>query len=527
MTDRRITIKYFWFIIVALVVFCVAGILSQAPNVSAKAGSNTGSSRYDLTFDETSFRYTKEGVTVERRVYVDEYLYEYLDKITYNVVSTTTGSIMMEQLSSSAGVATGKDITVERENVTVYKEDLIPWTTGKNAYCFTVTTDHCCAFIFTVYYSKGEGEEVEKYYGSDILYVKSIDGKAPVVKIDSYNIYMNTVTCLFDDTSLYCAGSGVKSFTVYQLNTQTGEKTEYYSSDSISSKKASFTLKSGKYKYYVSATDAVGNVSEETLVAIYDVDGLGHLAEAAAMTIESAPDDWSEGFKTKLQNAYSEYQIVMGDQNGEYTDEQKEEKAEALTLVLNEYNGYVGQKLNGRSNVEVRLSGQDYFSDGLTITNLTEACAFVKYGEEGIVTLSVAKYDFAEDKKEILTKSGGAEATETYQFTVQTSTSERLRCEGEFSVPLKVAFTVDGYSSISAVQVIESEEGKEYITCPITEYTDGKIVLNVKNANGTVYFFVQKEQKKSYWLYLLFLIIPVTVGTACFIIIMKRKNGGK
>ena len=508
--------------IIALLLILIAMTSAQKERPVAYAGS----SRFDLTFDETTFRYTKEGETVERRVYVDESLYTDLIRITYNVVSTETSDVMRGQIKTSNGVAVNEGVVWERKNVVVAKESLQTWTTGKKAYCFTVSADHCCAFIFTVYYDKGEGEEDEAYYDSPILYLTTVDNVAPKVTIDDYNVFMNTVTVKFDDSSDNCASSGTKSYTVYQDNTQTGERKTYLTSDKITSKKATITLESGKYNYYVSAKDAVGNESEEVLVARYDVDELIRSADNAVMTIESAPDDWSETFKDRLNKAYGEYVVVANAEPGTVSDEEKEEKEEALTAVLDEYRRFVGYKINGKENVSLKIIGKDYFKEGPTVLNMSEGCAFIKYGEDGAVTLSVEKHSYSSEKADILSASQGEGADDLYLITVQTVTTEKMDCREDFSTPLKVSLSVGEYLSVSAVQVVEENGNVVYVPCPVTEYTNGTLVLNVSKTYGTVYLFVREGEKKTYWLYLLFLLLPVSVGVAS-IIILKKKKGVK
>lgn len=521
MVRQRLQTVSKWIIITLLSV-----LIASAAVAVKVTPAFAGSSRYDLTFDETAFKYTKGGETVERRVYVDESLYPYLIRISYDVVSAETKDVMMGQLKTENGKAVpGEGITVEKQNVLVAKESLTSWTSGKKAYYFTVSADHCCAFVFTVYYDKGEGEEEGKHYCSTNLYLTSVDSVAPKTVLESYNVFMNTVTVRFDDPGDVCASSGAKTYVVYRYDTQKKVKETFFTSDKITSKKATIELEPGKYDYYVAATDSVGNVGKETLVAKYDVDELIRSADNAVKTIESAKDEWSEVFIDKLEKAYGEYVVAANAEEGTVSDEEFTQKSDALKSVLDEYERFLAYKLHGKDNVTLRISGKDYLKEGPTILNLADGCDFIKYGEDGSLSVSVEKHGYTKDKGEALSESGMKAADDVYYFTVQTSTTGQLDRKIDFSVPLKVSLSVGEYKEIGAVQVVEEDGKTVYAPCPVTEYTNGKVVLNVEKTYGTVYLFVQSKEKNDLkWLYLLFLLLPISVGTASLIIIKRRKR---
>ncbi len=508
-------------------VFILFVVLLAAIPVASSAYA--GSSRLQLTFDEGTYGYVKEGTEVTRTVFVDSALYPDLSYITYDVVTSTSTDIMYRTLVRANGAAEGENLTTEKNDVLVRKSDLkSTGLTGKKAYSFTVKYDRCCAVIFTVYYDKGDETDVA-YYDSDILYVTNVDGQAPAVTIKEINPFLKSVTCTFSDVSSVCASSGVRSNTVYKVDTETNERSVYRTSDDINRNTASFTIDSGtgKFNYYVTATDGVGNTSADLLVAKYDVDELVRSTDNALNTIETSPESWSDGFKNRLNNAYSEYKIKKDDLNGTVSEEEKKAAADALTAVLDEYKGYVADKLNGRRNVEFSTDNAETLSSGLNVDNLYKACAFVKFGEKGTVLTSVYKSDYSDARKEELSQSGLERATSVYVFSMRVFATEQGNCDRAFSVPLELSFSVGEYKNVAAVQVREKDGQKTYAPCRIKEYTSGDLVMSVPNTTGLVYLFVEEEQSKkdNKWLYLLFLlIVPVASGTACLILYQKRKK---
>ena len=291
----------------AVLVFLIITVAVLQIKTPAYAGS-----RWQLTYDDSPTKFVAEGQEVTRTVYVDESLYPDLVRITYDVVSSTSSDIIYQALRPTNGavaIEEGGTLTLEKNNVLVDKSDLVRTGTGKKAYAFTVKSDHCCAFIFTVYRDTGDEEDVATY-DSSVLYLDNVDSRPPTFTYE-LNPFLNSVTCTFDDRSSVCASSGTKSYTVYKKDMDTGVKTEFLTSSDINRNTASFTIDSGSghYNYYVTATDYVGNTSEEILILQYDVDELIRSADNAFKTIASAPDSWSEAFKTKLTNAYNEYTV--------------------------------------------------------------------------------------------------------------------------------------------------------------------------------------------------------------------------
>ncbi len=396
---------------------CAAFILFIVLLAAVPGGTTAlaGDSLWQLTYDDGAIGYVKEGTEVKRTVYVNDNLYPDLSYITYDVVTSTSSEIMYRTLQKSEGGVTGDNLTTEKNDVLVRKKDLkSTGLAGKKAYSFDVKYDRCCAFIFTVYYDTGEETDVPNY-DSEILYLDNVDGQAPAVTIKEVNPFLKSVTCTFSDVSSVCASSGVKSYTVYKKDMDTGIKTEIYTSKDgeINRNTASFTIPSdpGHYNYYVTATDYVGNTSAEKLVATYDVDELVRSTDNALNTIETSPESWSDGFKNRLNNAYSEYKIKKDDLNGTVSEEEKKAAADALTAVLDEYKGYVADKLDGRRNVEFSTDNAETLSSGLNVDNLYKACAFVKFGEKGIVLTGVYKSDYSDARKTELEQSGLKTAT--------------------------------------------------------------------------------------------------------------------
>ena len=496
--------------------------------IPVRTAALAGDSRLQLTYDDGAIGYVKEGTEVTRTVYVNGDLYPDLSYITYDVVTSTSSEIMYRTIRKSEGGATGENLTTEKNDVLVRKSDLTPTDLGgKKAYSFKVGFDRCCAFIFTVYYDTGEDEDVPSY-DSEVLYLDNVDSQPPTFTIET-NRFLMSVTCKFSDDSSVCAKSGVKSYTVYKKDMDTGVKTEYLTSSDINRNTATFTIPSGSghYNYYVTATDYVGNTSAEKLVATYDVDALIRTADNAFNTIESSSEYWSEAFKTKLNNAYNEYTLKRNGTNGEVSDEEKQEAAEKLSDVLSEYNGYKSDMLNGRRNVEFKTDNAETLSSGLNVDNLYKACAFIKFGEKGTLLVGVYKSDYSDVRKAELEQSGLEKATSVYAFSVRVFATEQGDCDRAFSVPLELSFSVDPYKQIAAVQVVTEESGVTTVPCRIKEYTNGNLVMSVPNTTGLVYLFVEEEQPKkdNKWLYLLFLlIIPVASGTACLILYQKRKK---
>ncbi len=489
-----------------------------------------GTSRYELTYEEPLVtKYVREGEVVTRKVYVNTYLYTNLVRITYDVVSSTSGEIMYKRLSPQNGKVSGENLTIEKENVIVTRGQLKSNNSGtkdEEAYYFEVSADHCCAFIFSVCYSTGAESEETISYNSKVLYFDTIDGQSPTITVKDINVFMYQVTCSFSDKSDICAASGVKSYIVYREDTTTHEKTTYYSSDKINRNSATFTFESGKYNYYVVATDAVGNVSEEKLVATFDVDQLIGSADAAIMTISSSPSDWSDTFVSKLEKAYSDYQIAANEMNGEVTEAELLRKSNALSSVLSEYYGYINDRLSGRINVTPKITNGDYLKETPTITNLARACDFVKYGEECILTIAIGQYT-STVQEEAMRFCEIEDVNKTYSFSIQCYTSDQMVYEDDFTIPLKLAFSIGQYEEIAAVQIIEQDGEKVFVPCNINQYTQGSIVLNVQKTYGDVYLFVREKEKSKLWYLLFLLIVPISCGTSSLIIIHKRKKAAK
>ena len=515
--------KLYFGLFAAFIIFIV--LLAAVPGGTTALA---GESRRQLTYDDGAIGYVKEGTEVKRTVYVNGDLYPDLSYITYDVVTSTSSEIMYRTLQKSEGGATGDNLTTEKNDVLVRKKDLkSTGLAGKKAYSFDVKYDRCCAFIFTVYYDTGEETDVPNY-DSEILYLDNVDSQPPTFTIET-NRFLMSVTCKFSDESSVCARSGVKSYTVYKKDMDTGIKTEIFSSEDINRDTATFTIPSdpGHYNYYVTATDYVGNTSAEKLVAPYDVDELIRAADNAFNTIDSSSEYWSEAFKTKLNNAYNEYTLKRNGINGEVSEEEKQAAAEKLSAVLEEYNGYKSDMLNGRRNVEFSTDNAETLSSGLNVDNLYKACAFVKFGEKGIVLTGVYKSDYSDARKEELSQSGLERATSVYVFSMHVFVTEQGNCNRAFSVPLELSFSVGEYKNVAAVQIVSKGEESSTVPCHVKEYTNGNLVLSVPNTTGLVYLFVEEEQPKkdNKWLYLLFLlIIPVASGTACLILYQKRKK---
>ncbi len=520
--------KVYKLILPILLFLSALALSSSYKEEVACAADFVGSSRYELTYeDNMNYPYVKGGEKDKRTVYVSKELYNYLDYITYDVVTSESTDIMYERISTSKGKAVNPGVTVARYGV-VAKDDLKPFSSSdKRAYCFTVESDCCCAFIFTVYYTISEGDEQEVNYGSPVLYLKTVDSLAPTVTVKSYNRFLYTVTCSFNDTYDNCAASGTKSYTVYQADTTSGNKKVFLSSDKVYKNTATFTLTSGMYNYYVTATDAVGNESKETLIATFDVDELLSEADSAIRTVNSSPDDWSTNFKSRLNNAASDYEIALKGYNGTVAEEDMERYTNTLKQVLKEYNGFIADKLHNRSLVDLTIINGDYLESAPAVLNLDKACAFVKYGEKGTISISIGKYDSAKGKETALEKSNIKSADEVYAFSMQVFTTEQSVYRGEFTVPMRFEVAVGSYEEVAAVQLSQGENGEEYIPCNVTEYTNGKVVLNVRNADGTVYLFVKKKTINLKWLYLLFLLIPIGAAIAVPLIIKNRRKRSK
>ena len=507
--------------LMAALVFLIITVAALQIKTPAYAGS-----RLQLTYDDAPTRFVAEGQEVTRTVYVDESLYPDLVRITYDVVSSTSNDIMYQTLRPTKGAVTieeGGTLTLERNDVLVDKSDLVRSGSGKKAYSFTVKNDHCCAFIFTVYRDTGDDEDVATY-DSEVLYLDNVDSRPPTFTYE-LNPFLNSVTCTFDDRSSVCASSGTKSFTVYKTNMDTGVKTEFLTSSDINRNTASFTIDSGSghYNYYVTATDYVGNTSEEILILRYDVDELIRSADNAFNTIATSPESWSDGFKNKLTDAYNEYTVYR---NGEATDEQMQAAAEKLSAVLTEYRGYINDKLNDRKNVTLEKDNTGILSSELTVKNLYKACGFVKFGETGTVVIGVYKADREKEDDVSNFEPCDMKITDVYAFTVRVFATEQGNVNEKFSVPLELALSVGEYNQIAAVQVVTKDGKTSPAPCHIKEYTNGNLVLEVENTSGTVYLYVSAEQKKdNKLLYLLFLlVIPVASGATCLVIYHKRKK---
>ncbi|MBO4539439.1 MAG: hypothetical protein J5781_04125, partial [Clostridia bacterium] len=212
--------------------------------------------------------------------------------------------------------------------------------------------------------------------------------------------------------------------------------------------------------------------------------------------------------------------------DNEATDDEKEAAAEALSAVLDEYRGYIADKLNDRKDVTLEADNARILSSGLTVKNLYKACDFVKFGETGTVVIGVYKSDREKENDASSFEPCDMKITDVYAFSVRVFATEQGNVNKNFSVPLELALSVGEYDRIAAVQVVTKDNEVSSVPCYIKEYTNGNLVLEVENTSGTVYLYVSAEQKKdNKLLYLLFLlVIPVASGATCLVIYHKRKK---
>jgi len=479
---------------------------------------------YCVTFEDKIYVPVKGGTTETRKVYVSSYLYN--DQNGGDLIKITYDKVVLPYVDMDVSVQNGEvktaNVVLEEDDVTVYPVDLVANEETNNAdkaYYFTVESDHCCAFVFSVYYTAGDEDAV--CYDSEMLKIKNIDSSCPTFSVE-YGLQSGTfcIDLEMNDLVYSCATSGLAGYEVYRTDLSGENHTLYYSKSlSGSRQEDSFEAEQGEYKYYLIVRDAVGNACVEKLIATFEYDELADSYTAAKNTMRNGT--WSQTLINRLEEAYSYYLVIKNNINKTATQEEKDTARKNLQDALAFYNEVVAKRVNGDMGYTVQAINDEYFETPASFLNVEKALAFVPYGDDMTVSVSVAKFSYVEKKYgEALTQSGLSKADDVYVLTVLSSMTGVADCRERFSAPLQMQFSVGDYLEISAVQI--TDEGMT--VCSVKEFNDGRVVVYLPYSYGKVEVFVRVDRVELRYLYFLFLLVPVGGGLACIFVLRKKKK---
>ena len=483
-------------------------------------------SYYKLSYGEYKPGYKNATTGAETIVYIDDYAYTSLIKITYDTIKVKNQTVA-EGLSTSNGKFVG-NVEYIQEYVEINKDQLVKYEANDDAhkYGFAVKTYENCAYSFTLHYQISPQDEIVKVY-QNILVCLIVDNKAPAVNVNSLmweDSKCRIKTAITDEFD-YTAVSGLKMATVFKRkNTSTDENDyEQVESKTFSSSEASYTfdVDFGNYNYYIELTDNVGNTSGKVLVA-----ELTAYNEALEKNVRNAINYMStHEFNNEVYNdlcsEYGEYLLVISDESS--TEEQKAQSAKDLQSQYDVYYRLKKAYDNGERIVNLSVNG-DCLGE-ILISNEQEALKSHNTGESVNITLNVNKSDYnANIDIESIEKAGITDADTKYKINIVTTFGESTIGQSfVFSSPLIIRVQLDDYEKIGAVQTVYHTNGdKDYYQCTVVGYTDGTVSISVPFSAGIVELFTYNEQPKNYYWLFSFTAIPLIIGVILLVYARKR-----
>ncbi len=472
-----------------------------------------------------------DGNEATFRVKINEAAYEKIIKVRYDVIKMTS-------LADTVTVDDENNVTLSSGQVKISENNVVEKSEitklpNSSKYAFTVKTKENCAFVFSVYYYDSENKESVCYgsrYGEDgknknnILYCFKIDDSNPSAYYD--DVTFDSGYWVFDvlikgnlNSDTASADSGIKSFAVVK-RTSAGEKI-IDRVENIGSTQYRYKLKITKEKavYYLDIVDYAGNGTTSKIVEFNDVsyDAGFETAVSNKLTKLKSDEKYSTTFVEKFQKSYDEYYFCI--QSSDVTEAEIKAKMSVCYDYMAKAANYDKMRENGLSDVIVKNYNTEYFGGDIELINSSSFP--VKYGDNAVMTVSVAKFDGKTIDKTAEKKALGIKTAKTvYAASINTEVDGKTvvsKCEtyAEIKIPTElkkgdayIVMTVDG-------------DTKEYIVCDYV-VGNGYTVVYLPYSSGVLNIFTGVKSDLL-WLWSL-MVIPVIAAAAVIPIIIKKKK---
>ena len=517
-----------------LIIVVAVGSLA-ALSVPGVAVAETVDSDYFLTtFEATSSEsfFNKEtGCTY--RAPISSLIYDSITRIEVTALKVESVFDVIALDDTNKWEEDREVITDPKSTKTVYKADLIAYDnpTPNRSWYFEFTAYEWCAFVFTVYHNSGGAEYAS--YGSETLYVYSIDDSYPEAEIQSW-IY-DSGKYVFDVVvrsnhrgDVRTANSPLKGFTVKRRTVTSGGQERWETIEEVNNLSTTqynyrLVTTNSKAEYYFDIIDSVGNGIAQRVVEFRELSYDSDFESAVENYIDAIDagryDDFSDAVKESLKKAYYEYYLLI--QDSESTDTDIQNAMQVCRDAMRRIRDLSDMKKKGAKEITVRTINSEYFGGDVVVTNHITAFTRQKYGEAAAYTIGVAYFTpniVNRDNEMNFLKINSAEGIYTLNVGM---TLDGAEVREKYDLPLGLQVP-QGFDNVVAVQTVTDDEGvNHYYECEIL-YGNGYTIVYAPYSYGTVNLFINGKNSLL-WLWSLSA-IPVIAAVILTVVAVKRKK---